>query len=78
MHNQSANLIEEAWVLAFRLAWAAAVASGRRYERLMYAHGHALRRWLRRKRRFGHIPNKPRQGHTVRGRANRTLQKYST
>jgi len=37
MHNQSAKLIEEAWVLAFRLAWAAAVASGRRYERLMYA-----------------------------------------
>jgi len=52
MHNQSTKLIEEAWVLAFRLAWAAAVASGPRYERLMHAHGHALRRWLRRKRRF--------------------------
>jgi hypothetical protein len=75
MHNQSAKLIEEAWVLAFRLAWAAAVTSGTRYERLMYAHGHALRRWLRRKRRFNHTPDRPRQGHTARGGATRPLQK---
>lgn len=52
MSARATQLIEEAWLLSFRLAWAAAVAPGRRYERLMQSHCRALRRWMRRKQQF--------------------------
>lgn len=42
------DLVDQAWVLAFWLAWQASAATGIYYERLMRAHAQAVRRWLRR------------------------------
>lgn len=48
MEPDANDLIHQAWVLTFRLAWAATVAPGQQNDRLMRCHGRALRRWLRR------------------------------